>query len=265
MTVWREALDSVGEVKLKSKICPGENAPGVLITFEGGDGSGKSTHVKFLAGLLEDLGLEVVCVREPGGTLIGEQLRAIVLDPENTKLSDRTELLIYEAARAQLIDAVIAPALLRGAIVLCDRFTDSSIVYQGYGRGLDLDFIRGLNDFATCEIKPDITMLFKCPDRMEKKSRVDRRGVRDRLEDAGEAFHAKVAEGFDDLAKSSDTRIKLITTGGKHSQTALAIFDALSGVLPFLSDGSIDLRNELAVYDAAHDHSKDKVPANEAS
>lgn len=239
------------------KLVPANNAPGILVTFEGGDGSGKSTHVRFLADLLEELGLEVVCVREPGGTPIGEQLRDIVLNPENAALSDRAELLIYEAARSQLVDDVIKPALERGAIVLCDRFTDSTVVYQGYGRGLDRNFISKLNDFATCDIHPDLTIVFKCPDRAEKKSRVDRRGIKDRLEGAGDDFHNRVSQGFDDLSASSDSRIRQVTTAGLHSQTATVLFEKLSDVMPFLNDGSIDFSEELAAYDAAHDHSKD--------
>lgn len=238
---------------------PLNNAPGILVTFEGGDGSGKSTHVKFLAKLLEDIGIEVVCVREPGGTPVGEKLREILLDPKNAGLSDRAELLIYEAARSQLIDDVIRPALERGAVVICDRFTDSTIVYQGYGRGLDLDFIAKLNDFATCGIKPDVTIVFKCPDRAVKKNRVDRRGVLDRLERAGDDFHGRVADGFDALVNSTEPHVHQITTAGLHSQTAMSVFEELSEVMPFLSDGSIDFTSQLKEYDAAHDHTKDQI------
>ncbi|MFR7493688.1 MAG: dTMP kinase [Adlercreutzia sp.] len=108
---------------------------GVFVTFEGGDGAGKSTQIRFLARLLEDAGREVVRLREPGGTAVGEALRAVVLDPAHEAMSDRAELLIYEAARAQIVDEVIRPALERGAVVLCDRFYDSTVAYQGCGRG----------------------------------------------------------------------------------------------------------------------------------
>ena len=114
---------------------------GVFVTFEGGDGAGKSTQIRFLARLLEDAGREVVRLREPGGTAVGEALRAVVLDPAHEAMSDRAELLIYEAARAQIVDEVIRPALGRGAVVLCDRFYDSTVAYQGCGRGLDGAFI----------------------------------------------------------------------------------------------------------------------------
>lgn len=234
----------------------GANAPGALITFEGGDGSGKSTHIKFLAGLLADLGLEVVLVREPGGTALGEKLRDILLDAGNEDMSDRAELLIYEAARAQLVDEVIAPALAEGKVVLCDRFTDSTIAYQGFGRGIDIARIESLNDFATGGIVPDATIVLHCADREEKRDRVDRREDKDRLERVGGGFHTRVIEAFGRLADRYPDRVTLIDTVGKHSQTALAIFDALSGIIPALSDGSLDLAEELAAYDAAHDHSR---------
>ena len=126
----------------------GENPRGVFISFEGGDGAGKSTHLHYVAEALRARGEEVVCLRDPGGTIIGEQLRAAVLDPGNYIMSAECELLIYEAARAQLVAQIIRPALERGAIVLCDRFADSTIAYQGYGRGLDRAFIDQANAFA---------------------------------------------------------------------------------------------------------------------
>lgn len=231
------------------------NAPGVLITFEGGDGAGKSTHIRFLGDVLKSLGFEVLNVREPGGTEVGEQLRHVVLDPQNANLSSRSELLIYEAARAQLIDEVIRPALERGCIVLCDRFTDSTLAYQGYGRGLDLRFIERANDFATDGIVPDATIVLTVA-RKEKQSRVDRREAMDRLELAGDDFHTRVIAAFTEIAKGADERISVIETGGKHSQTAQAIFAALADIMPWLSDGSLDLTEQLAAYDDAHDHSK---------
>ena len=110
---------------------------GTFITFEGGDGAGKSTHLQLVAEALRERGQEVVCVREPGGTIIGEQLRQTVLDPGNYIMTDSCELLIYEAARAQLVSQVIKPALERGGVVLCDRFADSTVAYQAFGRGID--------------------------------------------------------------------------------------------------------------------------------
>lgn len=228
----------------------------MLVTFEGGDGSGKSTHIAFLERVLEGLGLDVVRVREPGGTPLGEKLRSILLDPENLGMSDRSELLIYEAARAQLVDDVIKPALERGAVVLCDRFTDSTVVYQGLGRGIGVDAVQRLNAFATCGIEPDVTIVFECRDRAERIKRVDERGARDRLERSGEDFLIAVADGFDDLASSPSPRIRRLSTSQTHSQTASALFALLGDVMPFMSDGSVDFGEELAGFDAEHARSR---------
>ena len=130
---------------------------GLFITFEGGDGAGKSTHLFFVAEALRNRGEKIVCLREPGGTIIGEQLRNTVLDPGNYVMSDECELLIYEAARAQLVSQVIRPALETGSIVLCDRFSDSTVAYQAYGRGIDRDFIDQANHFAGRYVKVDAT------------------------------------------------------------------------------------------------------------
>ena len=127
---------------------------GIFITFEGGEGAGKTTHIRFLSETLRAHGREVLCLREPGGTEVGEQLRAVVLDPANGGMSDEAELLIYEAARAQLMAQVIAPALARGAVVLCDRFTDSTVAYQAYGRGLPRMFVDRVNEFACQGVHP---------------------------------------------------------------------------------------------------------------
>ena len=127
---------------------------GIFITFEGGDGAGKTTHITFLASCLRAMGHEVICLREPGGTSVGEDLRAIVLDPKNAGLCAESELLIYEAARAQIIREVIIPALARGAVVLLDRFYDSTIAYQVYGRGLPMSFVRQANSFACQGVIP---------------------------------------------------------------------------------------------------------------
>lgn len=238
------------------RVSLGKNAPGVFITFEGGDGAGKSTHIRFLAQTLEKRGFDVLCVREPGGSAVGEALRSIVLDPEHRNLCPEAELLIYEAARAQLVAEVIKPALDHGGIVLCDRFTDSTIAYQGYGRGLDETFIREANAFATFGIEPDCTIVLTCPDREEKKDRVSRRNDSDRLELAGEDFHTRVNSAFARIAEAEAERIHIVETSGKHSQTARQIFSVLSSMFPWLTDGSVDLEEDLEGYDRAHDHTK---------
>ena len=184
---------------------------GILITFEGGEGSGKSTHIGFLSRALRDAGREVVTLREPGGTRVGEALRAIVLDPAHDEIDDRTELLLYETARAQLVAEVIAPALARGAIVLCDRFTDSTMAYQAFGRGLPLEFVERANAFACCGIEPHRTVLMTTG--MEASvglTRATKDEGADRLEAAGEEFHARVNAGFLALAERYPQRIRIV-------------------------------------------------------
>lgn len=237
------------------KFVAGRNAPGMFVTFEGGDGSGKSTHMRFLADVLIDLGFDVVCLREPGGTRIGEQLRSIVLDGANREICSRAELLIYEAARAQLVHEEIAPALARGAIVLCDRFTDSTVAYQGYGRALDVDFINECNAFATCGVVPDVTIVMSCQDRSKKLERVLDRKVMDRIEQAGGDFHAEVDESYLRLAAASPERMRVVETDDAHSATAMRVMEALGGQMPWLSDGTVDLSARLFEFDGVHEGS----------
>lgn len=227
---------------------------GVFITFEGDDGVGKSTHIRFLSDTLRSLGYEVVNLREPGGTSIGEQLRAIVLDPNNAEMTPEAELLIYEAARAQIVAEVIKPALRRGAVVLCDRFTDSTVAYQGYGRGLDIAFIDEANAFASAGIEPRKTLLMTCSDRSDKDRRVKRRQTKDRFDGADDAFHDAVSEGFRDILAHDDGRISVIDTSGKHSDTARRIFDSLGDIFSEFRDGSVDFEETLVSFDADHKH-----------
>ncbi|NCA33111.1 dTMP kinase, partial [Adlercreutzia muris] len=204
---------------------------GLLITFEGGDGAGKSTQIRFLARLLEGAGREVVCLREPGGTAVGEALRRVVLDPAHGAMSDRAELLIYEAARAQIVDEVIAPALARGAVVLCDRFFDSTVAYQGAGRGLDGAFIAAANRFACDGLVPDATILLVAPEEAVR-SRMGRRGGADRLERAGDAFHSRVAEGFAALAAAEPERVRIVSSQLHRTDTFRAVLAELAPLLP---------------------------------
>ena len=196
---------------------------GVFVTFEGGDGAGKSTQIRFLARLLEDAGREVVRLREPGGTAVGEALRAVVLDPAHEAMSDRAELLIYEAARAQIVDEVIRPALGRGAVVLCDRFYDSTVAYQGCGRGLD--------GAASDGVVPDATVLLVAP-ASAVRSRMGRREGTDRLELAGDAFHSRVAVGFEQIAEADPARVRTVLSRVHRADTFRAVLEAVSPVLP---------------------------------
>lgn len=215
---------------------PEGNTPcGVFVTFEGGDGVGKSTHIRYVANELRLAGREVVCLREPGGTGIGESLRAMVLDPDNGEISSEAELLMYEAARAQLVREVIRPALERGAVVLCDRFSDSTIAYQAYGRGLPLDFVRRANAFATGGIVPDRTILLVLGNTRKSLARATGAGAGDRMEQAGEVFHSRVNRAFLKLAKRDPKRIRIVRSSSSRKATAAAVAAELADILPELS------------------------------
>lgn len=206
-----------------------QGASGVFITFEGGEGAGKTTHINFLADALRSQGREVVCVREPGGTAIGEALRAIVLDNGNCDMSRETELLIYEAARAQIVREVIKPALERGAVVLCDRFCDSTLAYQGYGRGLSLDFIGQVNAFACQGLCPDCTVLMEAPGRADVGlHRATHRVGADRMEQAGIDFHTRVNRAFERIAETEPERVHVVVSASRKRETARRVFSAVA-------------------------------------
>ena len=183
---------------------------GIFITFEGIDGCGKSTQCEMLKDYLTEYGKEFIFVREPGGTEIGERIREILLDKKNTQMTARTELLLFEAARAQITDEVIKPALEDGKIVICDRFFDSSSAYQGMARGMGMDFVANLNMAATGGLKPDVTFFFD----ISAEEALVRRGKRgeasDRIELAGLKFQEDVRQGYLELAQSSEGRIVTI-------------------------------------------------------
>lgn len=183
---------------------------GIFITFEGIDGCGKSTQCEMLKDYLTEYGKEFIFVREPGGTEIGERIREILLDKKNTQMTARTELLLFEAARAQITDEVIRPALDDGKIVICDRFFDSSSAYQGKARGMGMDFVANLNMAATGGLQPDITFFFD----ISAEEALIRRGKRgeasDRIELAGLKFQEDVRQGYLELARSSEGRIVTI-------------------------------------------------------
>lgn len=209
---------------------------GIFITFEGGEGAGKTTHIRFLSETLRAHGREVLCLREPGGTEVGEQLRAVVLDPANGGMSDEAELLIYEAARAQIVAEVIRPALERGAVVLCDRFADSTIAYQVHGRGLDAAFVGQANAFACQGISPDRTILLTTGGSARTGlSRATHRGA-DRLERAGEEFHTRVNEGFLDIARAHADRVRVVQSAARKSRTSELVFRELADLFPWMAD-----------------------------
>lgn len=212
---------------------------GTFISFEGGEGAGKSTHIRFLAHTLEQEGYEVLCLREPGGTRIGEKLRDLVLDTAHGEMADQTELFVYEAARAQIVAQVIKPALERGAVVLCDRFYDSTVAYQVYGRGLDKEFVMQANAFACQGIKPRRTILLSCgASAKEGLDRATHRVGADRLEQAGEDFHSRVNDAFFELAQAEPERIRVVVSSEEKPQTARAVFAELTDIFPWMADES---------------------------
>lgn len=179
---------------------------GLFITFEGADGCGKTTQMNLLAEYLKKQGREVMLTREPGGKGLGEKIREILLNYDG-EVSDRCESFLFLADRAQNIDTIVNPAVDAGKIVLCDRHTDSSVAYQGYGRGLDIERINMLNNLATNGKKPDITFVFDIDTETSMK-RVGKE--KDRMESAGFEFHTKVRNGYLEIAKKEPERIKVI-------------------------------------------------------
>lgn len=186
----------------------------LFITFEGVEGCGKTTQIKLLAELLTNRGHPVRMTREPGGCPIADRIRSILLDAGNRAMTPLAELLLYAAARAQHVAEVIAPALTAGSIVLCDRFTDATLAYQGFGRGLDHATISSLNLLARDTYTPDLTLLFDCPAEVglsRAVSPVDEQGIKEeRFELESLEFHRKVRAGYLELARLEPDRFRVI-------------------------------------------------------
>ena len=193
-------------------------ARGKFITFEGGEGCGKSTQVRRLKEALEREGIEVVLTREPGGTWLSEEIRRLIKDQEEDPPCDRSELLLFLAARAQLVRNVIRPALDAGKWVVSDRFSDSTKAYQGYGRGLSLDVIETVNAFACEGLRPDLTLLLDVePETARARMRrreSDTHTAADRIEKAGDGFHARLRRGFAEMAAAEPDRIRTVDANG---------------------------------------------------
>lgn len=182
----------------------------MFITFEGLDFSGKSTQATILVEKLRKIGAIVHFLREPGGTAISERIRDILLDKKNLEITDAAELLLFSAARAQLVKEVIVPALRRGEIVVCDRYYDSTTAYQGYGRGIDPVAVRGINRLATDGTDPDITFLVDIPvEEIEKRKH--RAGLSfDRMESSGRTFYERVRNGYHEIAENEARRFVVV-------------------------------------------------------
>lgn len=179
---------------------------GIFITMEGPDGSGKTTQIDLLKKYLENKGYDIVIAREPGGTTIGEAIREIILNPDYKEMGHMTELLLYASARAQLVNQVIKPALAEGKAVICDRFVESSAVYQGIGRGLGVDTVYEVNNFALGDVKPKLT-IFMDLDAEDGIKRKKKQAELDRMEQEDLSFHKRVVEGYRQLAKLYPERI----------------------------------------------------------
>ncbi|PKM99647.1 MAG: dTMP kinase [Elusimicrobia bacterium HGW-Elusimicrobia-2] len=187
---------------------------GVFITFEGGDGCGKSTQAGLLASALKNKGYKVVRTREPGGSLFCEHLRKLLLDPEH-KVFPLAELMLYEASRAGHTAEVIRPALDKGHIVICERYSDATIAYQGYGRGLNMKDLRLIDKVATGGLKPDVTIYMKLPSG-SSLGRIKRK--KDRLELEKASFHKRVNEGYKHICASNKKRVKVVDAAGSQKQ-----------------------------------------------
>lgn len=204
--------------------------PGRFITFEGVEGSGKSTQLAALGRALVERGLSVVTTREPGGTTLGEAVRQLVLDPRFTGMSARTELLLYGASRAEHVERVILPALASGAIVLCDRFSEATLAYQAYGRGLPVDEIEVVVALATGGLCADLVLLLDLPVE-EGLRRVGQRALTNRLDLEPTVFHQRVRDGYLALAAREPTRIRLLDAGRPAEKVQRAILDVVESAL----------------------------------
>jgi dTMP kinase len=206
-----------------------------FITFEGIEGSGKTTQIQMLSNHFEERGIDHLLTREPGGTPIGDQIRKLVLNPDNAAMTPTCELLLYAAARAQHIEQVISPALLAGRLVLCDRFKDATMAYQGFGRGIRLDVVDALHGLETLSIQPDLTFLFdieagvallRARTRDHTKSRDETRFEQEALE-----FHERVRSGYLEMARQEPGRFVVVDARGTVEEVHHRVVEAMDRFL----------------------------------
>jgi dTMP kinase len=207
-----------------------------FITFEGIEGSGKTTQIATVAEFLRRQGHDVLTTREPGGCPIADAIREILLNPANDALVDRAELLLYAAARAQHVAEVIQPALQAGQIVLCDRYTDATLAYQGYGRGLDLDLIEELNTLACANCRPSLTLLLDMPhetglQRAQQRNSIENMTDEGRFEQESLDFHQRIREGYLTLAKNNPQRMQVIDATGNPGEVGARLITCLQNFL----------------------------------
>jgi len=218
---------------------------GLFVTFEGGEGSGKSTQIVRLESRLRDAGIATLVTREPGGTPLGERLRALLLDAASARDAPRadgaepglapgalTEALLMEAARAELVATVLEPALAAGTVVLCDRYADSTLAYQGAGRGLDAAMLASWNRAATGGLTPDLTLLIDLPVRLGLSRRAGAAGPENRIDRESEAFHTRVRERYLELARAEPARIVVLDGSLAPEPLAARVWEAVSARLP---------------------------------
>ncbi len=205
---------------------PGKPRHGWFVSLEGPEGSGKTTHARAIADAGRAAGLDVVLAREPGGTPIGEAIRTILLDSRAAEVDPRAEALLFNAARAELVADVIAPALRRGALVVCARFADSTAAYQGHGRGLEVGALREVERFATGGLRPDLTVLLDLPVTVGLARKTADEGTR--FEALDRAFHERVRAGFLALARLEPDRFAIVDASAGLHEVRVAVLDALA-------------------------------------
>ncbi|PIR62241.1 MAG: dTMP kinase [Candidatus Pacebacteria bacterium CG10_big_fil_rev_8_21_14_0_10_42_12] len=208
-----------------------QSSPGLLITLEGGEGGGKTTQIVRLRDKLTELGKDVIALREPGGTTVSEQIREVVLSAKNAGMAYTTEVLLFQAARAQIYREIVLPSLAAGKVVLMDRSRDSSVVYQGIVRGFGRDLIEQLNNISTKETYPNLTILFDIPVE-QGLERVAKAGTANRMEMQGTEFHEKVRKAYLDLAKEDKSgRWKIVDASADITQVEKSVWKIVESIL----------------------------------